>query len=83
MQITNLRRTAGAGSLIALFDLEVTPEIKLLDWQLRQTGKGLRAYPPSPRNGRPAASLAPALFSEIGRLAASAYQEGNAHNDYP
>lgn len=81
MNITNLRPIRDAGTLVALFDLEVSPEIKLLDWQLRQTKNGLRAYPPSPRNGRPSASLAPALFSEIGRMAATAFERGNAQYD--
>ncbi|RDE10353.1 hypothetical protein [Pelagibacterium lacus] len=66
MQITNLRPVEGAGSVLARFDIEVTPEIKLLDWSLK---KGGRVFPPSPRHGSPAAHLAPTLIAEITRLA--------------
>lgn len=81
MEIRNLRRQAGAGRLVALFDLELSPEVIINDWQLRDTPKGLRSYPPSPRTGRPCVFLAPALFSQIGHLATSAYQGGNAQYD--
>lgn len=81
MRIMNLRRTSGVGSLVATFDLEATPEIILNDWQLRQTPKGLRVFPPSPRSGRSSAKVAPRLFSEIGRLAAASFQEGDVPND--
>ena len=80
MRILNLRRQSGAGSLVALFDLQATPEITLNDWQLRSTPKGYRAFPPSPRSGRSTAQVAPATFSLIGRLAAAAFLEGNAHD---
>lgn len=81
MRIINLRRTSGAGSLVATFDLEATPEITLLDWQLRRTPKGLRVFPPSPRSGRSSAQVEPRTFSEIGRLAAAAFTEGNDPHD--
>lgn len=80
MNIQNLRRTPGAGSLVATFDLQATPEITLNDWQLRRTPKGFRAYPPAPRNGRPAVLVEPSTFSTIGRMAADAFTEGNAHD---
>ena len=80
MRILNLRRIRGAGTLVAVFDLEASAAFTIVDWQLRQTPKGLRAYPPSPRNGRPAVRVEPNSFSEIGRLAAEAFSnEGNAH----
>lgn len=79
MRVLNLRRQPGAGSLVALFDLEATPEITLNDWQLRATQKGLRAFPPSPRHGRSTASVDPHVFTQIGRLAAESYEGGNAH----
>lgn len=66
MKILNLRRQSGAGSVLARFDIEVTPEIKLLDWTLKRGG---RVFPPSPRQGQPAAYLAPSLIAEISRLA--------------
>ncbi|MHA6297857.1 hypothetical protein [Devosia sp. CAU 1758] len=80
MRILNLRRFSDAGSLVAIFDLEATPEITLNDWQLRRTPKGFRAFPPSPRHGRSTAQVAPLTFTEIGRLAAAAFEmEGSAH----
>jgi len=80
MNIQNLRRISGAGTLVATFDLQATPDIILNDWQLRQTRNGLRAFPPSPRNGRPAALIAAETFAEIGRLARTVFEGGNAHN---
>ncbi len=65
MRISNLR-PSGAGSILAHFDIEVTPEIKLLNWTLKAGG---RVFPPSPRQGAPAAFLAPNLIAEISRLA--------------
>lgn len=78
MKITNLRRQYGAGSLVALFDLEATPEIQLNDWQLRHTSSGMRAFPPSPRHGRSTATVAPDLFAEISRMAATEFKGGSA-----
>jgi hypothetical protein len=81
MRVLNLRRQPGAGSLVALFDLEATPEITLNDWQLRATQKGLRAFPPSPRHGRSTASVDPHVFTEIGRMASAAFEVGNAQHE--
>lgn len=66
MHILNLRRVSGGGSALARFDIEVTPDVKLLDWTLKAGG---RVFPPSPRHGAPAAVLAPHLIAEITRLA--------------
>ncbi|GGA47341.1 hypothetical protein [Pelagibacterium lentulum] len=66
MQIQNLRPMTGAGSALARFDIELSPQVKLLDWTLKRGG---RVFPPSPRNGSPAAVLAPELIAEITRLA--------------
>jgi hypothetical protein len=81
MRILNLRRQSGGGTLVALFDLQATPEITLNDWQLRQTPKGLRAFPPSPRSGRSTAQVAPHTFTMIGRLASEAFMEGSARDN--
>lgn len=81
MNILNLRRVPGAGTLVALFDLEATPEITINDWQLRRTQKGLRAFPPSPRSGRPCVFLKPELYAAIGRAAAQTFEGGNAQHD--
>ncbi|MHA6731087.1 hypothetical protein [Devosia sp. A369] len=77
MQILNLR-PMGAGSVLARFHIEVTPEIKLLEWTLKtgRDGRG-RVFPPSPRHGAPAAVLAPNLIEEITLLA----MEGVRLND--
>ncbi|UYQ70663.1 hypothetical protein OF122_11315 [Pelagibacterium flavum] len=82
MEVKNLRPIRDAGTLVATFDLQATPEITLIDWQLRRTKSGLRAFPPSPRHGRASARVEPATFEQIARLAAAAYQEGSARNDY-
>lgn len=77
MQIFNLR-PLGAGGAVALFDVQISADIKLLDWTLKQGRDGrFRVYPPSPRHGRPSAVIAPALFAEI-NLAAIAATTGGA-----
>ncbi|MGV8955856.1 MAG: hypothetical protein ACOH2M_32485 [Cypionkella sp.] len=82
MEILNLRRTRGAGTLVATFDLQATPEIMLRDWQLRDTKKGLRAFPPPDKNGRSPFTVAPTMFSTIGQLAAAMFREGISLNDH-
>lgn len=79
MQITNLR-PVGAGSTLARFDIEVTPEIKLLDWTLKTGG---RVFPPSPRYGNPAARVSPKIMAQITELAVEACKGGVARHDYP
>lgn len=70
MNITNLRKTRGDGAVVAQFDIELTPEIKLLDWTLKSVRNGqARVFPPSPRHGAPAAVLAPHLIEQITRMA--------------
>jgi hypothetical protein len=83
MEVSNLRRQRDAGTLVALFDLEVTPDVTLLDCQLRDTPKGLRAFPPPGRGGRWTAQIEPGAYSQIGRSAATVFldMEGTAPND--
>lgn len=66
MHISNLRRSSGDGSILAHFDLEVMPGVKLPNWAIKRGG---RVFPPSPRHGTPAAILAPELMAEVTRLA--------------
>ena len=66
MRISNLRPMTGAGNALARFDIEVTPEIKLLDWTLKKGGK---VFAPTTRHGPPAVFITPELASEIARLA--------------
>lgn len=83
MKITNMRRISGGGTLVALFDLEVTPEVTLIDWQLRLTPKGLRAFPTASRGARWSAQVAPHALSRIGQQAGAMYEEGSApHDEY-
>jgi hypothetical protein len=82
MEVSNLRRQRDAGTLVALFDLAVTPDVTLLDCQLRDTPKGLRAFPPPGRGGRWTAQIDPRAYARVGRAAAAAFMEGIAPDDF-
>ena len=82
MEVSNLRRQRDAGTLVALFDLEVTPDVTLLDCQLRDTPKGLRAFPPPGRGGRWTAQIEPRAYARIGRAASAIYMEGSAPHEH-
>jgi hypothetical protein len=78
MNILNLRPTTGAGGTLALFDVQLSPEIKMLDMALKRTGSGhLRVFPPSPRAGRPAAILSTPLLENITAAASAAFTGGD------
>ena len=81
MEIVNLR-PSGAGSVMARFDIALSPEVTLLDWALKRTGSGLRVFPPSPRHGNPSARVSPQLMAEITGSAIHRYEEGDARNDH-
>lgn len=76
MKITNLRPVSGAGSVLARFDIDLSPQVKLLDWTLKRGG---RVFPPSPRHGTPAAVLAPELIAEITRIALEGVRLADRH----
>ena len=78
MEITSLRRASGGGTLVATFDLRLTPEIRLFDWQLRHGPKGWRVFPPNPRHGRAVVQVGSDTFSQIEQLARTAYEMGNS-----
>lgn len=81
MKISNLRQS-GAGSHLARFDIEMSPQLKLLDWTLKRNAAGqLRAFPPSPRQGTPAAWVDPVLAAEIVTLAANFLKGGDRPHD--
>lgn len=82
MEVFNLRRQHDAGTLVALFDLKISTEVALLDCQLRQTPKGLRAFPPPGRGGRWTAQIEPRAYARVGRAAAAAFMEGIAPDDF-
>lgn len=78
MRIVNWRPRA-TGQIPVLFDIEISPDIRLQDWQLRRTTSGaLRAYATRGRLGRPGAVLSDTAFNEVTRLATEICQEGNA-----
>lgn len=76
MEITNLRPSGGG----MMFDVHVTPDVILRDWQIKRTKTGLRAVPPSVRHGRTPVWLAPSLLEDIVRLVRDT-TEGDAPND--
>ncbi|KFC68426.1 hypothetical protein FF80_01866 [Devosia sp. LC5] len=81
MRILNWR-PRDAGQIPVMFDIEISPDVRLMDWQLRRTLTGeLRVYATRGRHGRPGAVLSDPAFAEIPRLAIQTYKEGNAHDD--
>ena len=82
MKILNLR-PSGEGGAVATFDIDIAPGLRLTTWQLRKTPSGeWRTFPPSPRNGTPAAITSPELRDQITRSASEIYTKGAAaHGD--
>lgn len=80
MEIQNLRPSA-AGGCLATFDIEVAPGLRLTSWQLRRSPSGQwRTFPPSPRNGTPAAITSPEVRDTITAAAAAAYGGQTPHD---
>jgi hypothetical protein len=75
MRVVDLRRLHNPASpqgfrAIAAFSLELTPEIKLFDFQLIEARDGrLNVYPPKSGNGSLTAALAPSVRRDIAALA--------------
>lgn len=74
MRICDLRRLYGAPSphgfrALAAFSIELSPEVKLFDFQLIQSKDGrLNVYPPKSGNGSLTAAIAPSARQEIASL---------------
>lgn len=82
MQITNLRRQSGGGGIVATFDIEVAPGFRLTNWQLRRTPGGIwRTFPPSPRNGVPAAITSVEVRDQITAAASTMFHGGQPAHD--
>jgi hypothetical protein len=82
MQIVNFRRAEGPrGGAIARFDVELSPQVRLLHWVLKRSLSGeARAFPPTVRHvggDGAAARLAPELFGSIQSEASRMYSSGN------
>jgi hypothetical protein len=77
MRVLNLRPMTGAGSVVARFDLELTPDVTLLAMLLKHTAAGYRAFPANAA-GRGTASLSPTLAAQI-TAAARRAMEGERH----
>ena len=78
MLVTNLRPT-GAG---ALFDVQILPTVRLLNWTAKRGGNGrLKVFPPTPRYGSPTAIVATETMTEIAALVEQAQREGNRPHD--
>jgi len=80
MHITNLRPTPGAGGAVALFDIDIAPGLRLINWQLRRAGHGFHTFPPRVGNGPPAV-ITEASTREIITAAAVAAYGGQRANE--
>ncbi|ODT69035.1 MAG: hypothetical protein ABS75_18460 [Pelagibacterium sp. SCN 63-23] len=67
MQITNLR-PVGAG---AVFDIQLLPTVRLLNWTAKHAKDRIKVFPPTPRHGAPTAIVAPETMTEIAALVAA------------
>ena len=77
MKITNFRRVAD-GPVVARFDWEVSPDLKMLNWFLKRRPTGeLAAYPPNLRHGL--GSAAAVTSSLLGQVSESATEHFNAN----
>lgn len=81
MNILNLR-PSGEGGAVATFDIDVAPGLRLTTWQLRRSPSGeWRTFPPSPRNGTPAAITSPELREQITQSATELFLKGAAAHE--
>lgn len=76
MHVTNLR-PSGAG---VVFDVQLLPTVRLLNWTAKHAKDRLKVYPPTPRHGTPTAIVAPETMTEIAGLVA-AQLGGNRPDD--
>lgn len=82
MNISNLRRQPGSGGVVALFDIEVAPEIKLLNWALKRASDGVwTSFPPTARSGTPSAKAPLHVREAITAAAAATFNGGRQAHD--
>lgn len=79
MQILSIRPAAGASTL-AVFDVELTPHLRLFNMVLKRGPDGCpRTYAPKV-SGKHAASFHPELAQQITNAAAAAFKERAAYD---
>ena len=79
MRILSVRPTASGGTgLLAFFDVEITPDVRVLDVALHRNRAGQRRVWP-PKNGdRRVISFSPALSDSIAAAAEAELQKADA-----
>lgn len=76
MRILSMRPSNGGSSVVARFDLEVAPEVKIFGMLLKRAPDGrLRTYPPNAAGGAAVAYIGGAAIIEINRQAVERYEE--------
>lgn len=80
MKIISIRPTASGGTgVLAVFDVELTPDVRVLDVVLHRNRVGQRRVWP-PKNGdRRVITFSPELSQSIGDAAEAAMKEAEAH----
>ncbi len=77
MKILEIRPEQGAGSIVARFDAEVTPHIRLYNLKLIEGPRGRRVHAPQ-AFGTNVATFHPSLAEELTRAASAALVSENA-----
>ncbi|WP_457660957.1 hypothetical protein [Sinorhizobium medicae] len=71
MEVLDIRPHHGGGSTIALFDVQLTPEVRMFGLRLVKVARGYRVYSPS-AHGCNVATFAPEFAEKLSRAALAA-----------
>ena len=81
MKILAIRPAPPGGNTLALFDAQVSPEVRIFDIKLVTTPRGLRVYAPHCRT-HSFATFAPAFASALAAAAMGALTGENLAHDH-
>lgn len=79
MHILAIRPHDGGGNTLAMFDAQLSPEVRMFGLKLVQTPRGYRVYPPHTSTNN-VATFAPAFADKLARAALAALSTGEARD---
>ncbi|RDL52095.1 hypothetical protein BLJAPNOD_03246 [Ensifer sp. M14] len=80
MEILDVRPDTGGGSIIARFDAQLSPDVRMFGLKLVKTPRGHRVYPPH-TNVHNCATFAPTFAEKLIRAALAALNGEAESND--
>ncbi len=82
MNITNVRPQPGGGGILALFDIEVAQDFRLLNWTLKRASDGVwTSYPPTAKSGTPSAKAPLHVREQITAAAVATLNGGRSAHE--